>query len=277
MPSARRHWRAILLLLVLVPSISFVSWYAVGLASAARTDRYAQEPGDWSVNMTITHPAYLVSGEQVPVTLSIGIKVPNSNFTVGVSDVGVETRQPTTINGTSGVVTSWNNLGSVRVPVNQNFSRPGYVTKVLTVMAVSPPTGGASDLLVPTSAVAFNGFVDLLVYQTSGNVTLVYPQSISLLESVTFYQTELSTIASTSSWLTYQLLASVVGLAVLVRYRPTGFGAPTDSYSTGLKSYRAERALARLEEMLKSGMIGQRRYEELKQGFMKELEKLKGG
>jgi len=227
--------------------------------------------------MTLSHPSYVVSGQQVALTLTIGLKIFNSNISLGVTDVGVEVRQPTVINSTSGVVSSWAVLGSAQLNVNQNFSGSGIVTRAVTVTAAAPSTSGALELLVPTSNVAFNGYVDLNVYQKAGDVTSASPQSVSLLDSVTYYRTQLSTLALTSSWVTYQLLAAVAGLALFVRFRPSYLGVPTDSYSLGLKSFRVERSLAHLDDMLKSGMIGQQRYEELKQGFVKELDRLRGG
>jgi hypothetical protein len=273
--SLRRHWKPLLLVLVLGPTILFAGSYAVGSAAGSHSERYTQAPGPWNVNMTINHPSYVVSGQQVVVTLTLGVSAPDSNYSVGVNDMAVELREPTTINSTSNIVTSWAVLGSGRTNVNQNYTGARLV-RVVSVMATMPPTNGALDLLSPTSNVAFNGVVDFTVYQKERNVTSASPQSISLIDSVTYYRSQLSTIASTSSWVTYQLLAALAGLAIFVRYRPLSLGVAVDTYTLGLQSYRAERALSRLDEMLKSGMVGKQRYEELKQGFAKELDRLRG-
>jgi hypothetical protein len=265
-----------LLVFVLLPSILFAGAYGAGLASGTRAERYSQPPGSWNLNLTVSHPSYLVSGQQVAVTIRVGVSAPDKNYSVGVNDVVLELRQPTVINTTSNIVTSWSVLGSTQVVVNQNFTGPSTVTKVVTLMATMPPTSGALDLFAPTSEVGFNGVVDLTIYQKSGGAVSASPQSVSLVDSATYYRNELSTIASTSSWVTYQLLAAVAGLVFFVRNKPPFFGAPTDSYSLGLKSYRVERSLSRLDEMRKSGIIGQQRYDELKQGFTKELDRLKG-
>ncbi len=219
----------------------------------------------------VTHPSYVVSGQMAGVTLTVGIQAPNKNFTIGLNDVVVEVRQPLAINETSGVVGSWAVLGSAKLNVNQNFSGTGSMQSALNVGVPLPPSNGPADLFVPASAVAFNGVADITVYQKQGDTTSSSPQSVSLVDSVTYYRTQLSTVASTSAWVTYQLLAGLAVAALIIRTRSPPLGPSVSPYSIELRKFKAERVLARLEEMRRSGKIGQSRYDEMKQDYQNEL------
>ncbi|MDE1854270.1 MAG: hypothetical protein KGI38_11075 [Thaumarchaeota archaeon] len=267
----RRHRKPLLILLMLVPSILFASSYAAGAASGGRTEHFAQSPGDWSVSVAVSHPSYVVSGEQVAVALTVGVQDSNSNFTIGVNDVGVGVRQPLAINTTSGVVGNWEVLSTSTVKVNQNFSTSDTVQRVIMLGVASPPSNGPADLFVPSGAVAFDGFADITVYQQAGNVTYASPQTVSLIDSVTYYQSQLSTVASASSWVTYQLLAALVVAVLIIRTRPPPLNAAASPYSLEMKRFKAARMLARLGELRKSGRIGQARYDELTAGLRKDL------
>lgn len=266
----RRHRRLILLLLMLVPTILFGWSYAAGATAGTRTEHVVQGPTDWTVSLSVSHPGYVESGQQVPVVVTVGVQTSSSNFTVGVNDVGVEIRQPTAINTTSGIVSSWAVLSSAKVNINQNFTGGGTVQKTLTLNVASPPSNGAADLLVPVASIAFNAVSDITVYQQVGNVTNSTPQSLSLIDSVTFYDRQLSIVASTSSWVTYQLVAALVVAAALITTRPSPMGPAAVTYTSELKKFKTQRTLARLEELRNSGKMSQSRYDELRQQHQKD-------
>lgn len=247
---------------MLVPSLLFASTYAAGAASGPRSERYGQPPGDWGVTIVVSHPAYVVSGTHASVTLTLGIQVANGNDTVEVSDVVAELRQPSVINSTTGVVTSWRVLGSAMMSINQNFTGTASVGRVLTLAIASPQSNGAGDLLVPESSVAFNGVADMVVFEHQGNASIASPQTVSLADSATYYQSELSTVISSSSWVTYQLLAGLVVAVLLVRSRSVSAVAKAP-YSLELRKFKSERVLARLEELRRSSKMSQQRFDEL--------------
>jgi hypothetical protein len=263
----------VLVLLTLVPTIYFGTSYAGGVVSGNVVERYAPALGDWNVNMTFGHPAYVFSGQQVTVTLAVGANIQNKNFTIEINDVGAELRQPTAINATSGAVNSWTTLSASQVVVNRNFSVTGTIKRTLTLTVASPPSGGALEVLTPASRVAFNGFVDYTLFDRSGGVVNASPQSLSLVDADTYYQTELSAVGSTSSWLVYQLVFALAAAAAFILLRRPAVSLGDSPYSVTVRSFRAERALAKLEGMKSSGKIGEQAYQALKAKYQQELDK----
>lgn len=264
---------AILTLLLLVPSIWFGAVYAANSISSARgTDRYSLTSDEgWSVDFTASHLSYFIAGQQIPLNLSLKLIVSNPNVTIGVDDVRAEVRDPSRVNSTTGAVEGWRTLSYVQTAVGTNYTATGKLSKVIGVVAVYPPSSSFFDPFVPSMKIALNGVVDFTVYQSDGNMTTASPQSISLLDSQGFYQTQLSTVMSPSSWMVYQLSTAVLVLVAYIRIRPAEMNPAETTYAVQVQSYRIQRKLANLEELMKSHKISESRYRELKQEYEKEL------
>jgi hypothetical protein len=111
----------------------------------------------------------------------------------------------------------------------------------------------------------------MTVYQSSGNTTTASPVMISLLDGQAFYQTQLSTIVSSSSWVVYQLLAGLLISVIYLVTRPQTMNQVDGAYAHKLESYRLERSLVHLDELLKSGKMSQKTYDQLKLSYEGEL------
>jgi hypothetical protein len=268
-PKRRRF--AILLLILLVPTILFSSVYALGSAYGTSSQRYAPAPGDWSVNMTLTHPGYVIPGQEATMMVKVGVNVPNKNFSLGIGNIAVELRQPLSINSTTGIVGGWAVVSNSFAPIAQNFTGSTSFSRNLTLKIPSLPGSGASDLFIPVNRVAFNAVVFFTVYQQSGGTVTATSQSLSLLDARTFYQTQLSSVVSSSSWLTYQLIAALVFAFLFVRAQPTVSVREQTPYSRTIWRFKRERMLAHLEDLKYKGRIGEQRYSELKDEFKREL------
>jgi len=159
--------------------------------------------------------------------------------------------------------------------IGKNYTTSNQLSRVINVVAAYPPSSSFFDSLSPSGKIAVNGIVDFTVYQTEGSATVANPQSISLLDDATVYQTQLSTIRSASSWVVYQLSAALVVSVVYLRTRQTGMNPADTPYAFQMQSYRIQRKLANLEELMKSRKISEGRYNELKQQYEKELAQMR--
>jgi hypothetical protein len=278
MMGGAKYERILLLLLLLSPSILFGAYYlstSLPPAGGARHIGMTTADQGWSVNLTVRYSPYFITGQQVPIDLTLKLQVTNPNVTIGVGYIGVEFREPLKINSTSGVVSEWSVLSSALRPVRQNYASPGLISRTISLVATYPPTRSLLDLFAPSDKVAINGIANFTVYQTSGNATTTTLLTISELDSQTFYQTQLSTIISASSWLVYQLLTALLVSAVYIQTRPASTSSVDRTYVSRLETYKLERSLAHLDELLKAGKVSESSYSELKQDYEKELTRVK--
>lgn len=265
---------AALLLLLLSPSIFFGGFYVSNTLSASNGVKHlgltASDLG-WSANLTLSHSVYFVTGEQIPVELNMRFQVSNPNVTLLIGSVGVEIREPVKVDPTTGIVSAWRVLSSTQSSVRQNFSAAGGLSRVVSLPAKYPPSSGILDSFGIASRVAINGIANLTIYQSGGNSTVSSPVVISLIDGQTFYQTQLSTIISSSSWLVYQLLAALVASVLYIRTRPLPVSTIDKAYRLRLESYKLERSLLQLEELHKAGRVNENAYNGIKESYEKEL------
>ncbi len=274
MKGGARYKDAALLLLLLSPTIFFGVYYisnALPSANGAKHLGLTTSDQGWSANLTLSHSPYFVTGQQVPVELSIRFQVSNPNVTLAIASVGVEIREPVKIDSTTGIVSAWRVLSSTQSSVRQNYTSPGSLSRVVSLPATYPPSSSVMDPFGFASRVAVNGIANLTVYQSSGNSTVSNPVVISVIDGQIFYQTQLSTIISSSSWFVYQLLAALLASVLYFRTRPLPVNSIDSAYKQRLQSYKLERTLLELEELRKSGKINESAYNGIKEGFEKEL------
>jgi uncharacterized membrane protein len=268
-----KYRRAALLLLLLLPSIFFGVYSVSNSLSSSNQHRVTMTTSGqgWNLNLTAVHPSYFFTSQRVPVTVNLRLQVTSPNFKIWVNNVGVELREPLKINSTSGIVSTWNTLSSGKAQIKANYTSAQALSNQISLVATYPPSSSPFDPFVPASRVAINALANVTVYQSSGNLTTATPIVMSVLDGQTFYQTQLSTIASTSSWLVYQLVAALVVSVILVLTRPPAASATDRAYSFDLESYKRERSIARLEELMKSGAMSESSYGKLREKYEKEM------
>lgn len=266
------HRYLILVLILLAPSVWFASEYAVNSSSGDRTvNSIATTPGpDWNVTMSVENPSYFLTGQQVPVNLLITVAILNPNVTIGLNTLSVELREPLKVNPTTGVVETWRTLSSSQGGIFSNYTTSSTVSKVVEVTGTYPPSANPIDSFTPSSRLALNGVLNYTVFQASENVTSASPQLISLVDDQAFYRTQLSTVESVSSWISYQLSTALLVSLIYIRTRPREIGTAERTYALGLDSYKIERTLAHLGELRNSGRLSDTKYGELKKDHSKD-------
>jgi hypothetical protein len=274
----RRPTYIILILLLISPSVYFGGVYAANsLISPSKTSQYTSISGDgnWTLAVSLSYPSYMISGLRVPVTVSVKLKFTQPYVALYLAQVGIEIRQAAVINSTTNVVQSWKTLFSNFTVVRTNYTAAGTVTKVFYPPITYPLNGSVADVLAAGRKLAIDGIANFTTYAAPGTSASTSTQIISVLDSQTTYLTQLSDVGSSLSWVFYQVISVAIVSVVFTRVR-TRLPRPADTeYLTRLGSLRLERSLARLEEWLKSNMISETKYQELKERFERELEELK--
>ena len=274
----RRPTYIILILLLISPSVYFGGVYAANsLTSSSKTSQYtsSSSDGNWTLAVSLSYPSYMISGLRVPVTLSVRLKFTQPYVALYLAQVGIEIRQAAVINSTTTVVESWKTVFSNFTVVRTNYTAAGTVTKVFYPPITYPLNGSVADVLAAGRKLAIDGIANFTTYAAPGTSASTSTQIISVLDSQTTYLTQLADVGSSLSWVFYQVISVAIVSVVYTRVR-SRLPRPSDSeYLTRLGSLRLERSLARLEEWLKSDMISETKYKELKERFERELEELK--
>ena len=269
-----RYRYTLIIIILIAPSAWFAATYFVDSSGVKQFAMTASDPS-YNVALTMHHPAYFVTGEQVPVNLTVKMQLGGNYTKAELTDMGVEARYPAKINSTSGVVLAWRMLSSAQMMIAHNYTGSTSVSKLIPLTMVSPPANGIADSVVPWGSMAINGFADVTLFGTEGNSSLVTPVSISLLDSQTVYQAQLSTVGSTNAWAVYELLAALLASLLFGFTIPTATTPAAKSYGLELESFRVQKKLEALEELLSSGKISESRYKELKASYDKELAQVK--
>ncbi len=269
-----RYRYALIIIILIAPSAWFAASYFMNNGGTREFTMTASDVG-YSVAFTMRHAAYFLTGEQVPVNLTVKMQLGASYNKAELMDLGVEVRYPAKINSTSGVVHTWRMLSSSQMIIAHNYTGSTSVSKLVRLTMVSPPANGLADSVVPSGSIAINGFADIMLFGSAGNSTLVTPISISLLDGQTVYQAQLSTVGSTNAWLVYELFAALLASLLYGFTIPTTATPAARTYGLELESFRLQKKLEALEELLRSGKINEGRYRELKESYDKELAQVK--
>ncbi len=270
---ARYRYVLIIIMLIVVPA-GFGASYFVNSGGVKQFTITASDTG-YNLALTMRHPAYFFTGEPVPANLTVRMQFGGDYTKAELKDFGVEVRYPAKINSTTGVVQTWRVLSTSEKTVGFNYTGSTSASKLIQLTMVSPPSNGLGDVFLPSSNVAINGFVDMILFGTDGGNALITPVSISLLDSQTVYQTQLSTVASTNAWLVYELLAALLASQFFAFTKATAATPAARAYGLELESFRVKKKLEALEEFLSSGKMSRDRYGELKESYDKEVAQLK--
>ncbi len=269
----------VLALILLSPSIYFGGFYAVSLASPGKASQYtsSSSDGNWSLTVGLSYPSYMLSGLRAPVTIMVNLKLTQPYVALYLSQVGIEIRQASVINSTTNVVQSWTTLFSNYTNMGKNFTATGTIIRIFDPPITYPLNGSVTDVLAGGRKLAINGIVNFTTYAAPGSSAATSTQVLSVLDAQTTYLTQLSDVASSLSWIFYQVvsLAIVSVVYISVRMKIRSPPVPADSrYTARLGSLRLERSLAKLEEWMKSNMISEAKYRDLKERLERELEQL---
>jgi hypothetical protein len=269
-----RYRYALIITLLVVPSAAVAASF---LMNNGGTRQFTQTASDTNYNVVLTmrHPAYFLTGEQVSVNLTIKAQLSGDYTKMELRDLGVEVRYPAKINATTGVVQAWRTLSSSQLTIAHNYTGAISVSRSIPFSMVSPPANGLADSIVPSAIMAVNGFADVTLFGSAGDNTLATPVDISLLDSQTVYKAQLSTVGSTNTWLVYQLFAALFASLLYGYTIPTAATPAARSYGLELESFRVQKKTEALEQLFSSGKIGESRYKELKALYDKELAQVK--
>ncbi len=274
----RRLTYVILILLLVSPSVYFGGVYAAAsLTSPSKMSQYTStsSDGNWTLIVSLSYPSYMISGLRVPVTLSVRLKFTQPYIALYLARVGIEIRQAAVINSTTNVVQSWKTLFSNFTAVGTNYTSAGAVAKVFYPPITYPLNGSVADVLAAGRKLAIDGTANFTAYAAPGTSASTSTQIISVLDDQTIYLTQLSDVGSSLSWVFYQVLSVAIVSVVYTRVRTRPPSPADGGYLARLGSLRLERSLLRLEEWMKSDMISETKYGELKERFERELEDLK--
>jgi len=266
--SRRRTWQAVLLLILFAPSVLYFTDYAVSAFStgATRLSSSASDEG-WSVLLQEQYPPYLISGEQIPVNLTLRFQLSDPYTSLRVDGLTAEVRDPIGFNTTTNIVQTWRVLSSGAIHSSANYTSPARISKVIYVSAVYPPTTGYLDPLIPTARIAINGIIDFTLFPAEAPAS----QRVSLLDNQVVYLNQLSSIRSSTSLLAYQLLTALIASILFYRGRAVRAQPADATYSRSLEVHRLTMSLAELDELMRAHKISQERYGELKKKYEEEL------
>jgi len=271
MASHRRASQGVLLLLLFAPSIVYLADYSVSalLPGPTRLSGSGSDAG-WNLVMQESYPSYLITGEQIPVNLTLTLQLSEPYTSLRVDGLTAEVRDPNGINTTTNIIQTWTTLSFRAVPLGVNFTSPARISRVIYVAAVYPPSTGYLDPLVPTARIAVNGIVDFTLFSPEGSTS----ERVSLLDNQTVYVNQLSSMRSSASLLVYQLLTTLIASILFYRSRAVRAQPADAAYSRSLDAYRLTKSLAELDELMRARKIGQERYTELKKKYEEELAKV---
>ncbi len=261
-------------LILLAPAVLFSADYlgnSYPFSNPTRQSSITESGSGWQATITIKHPAFIVTGQQIPANVTVGIATSNQNVTVQLNSLVAQLRVATHLNSTTNLVEGWTVLSSVGSRINMNITSSGQQSRILELTAFYPPTASFLDQVSPSARMAVNGMVNMTIYTGAGNQSSVDFATLSILDDRPFYQNQLASIRSAASWLNYQLIAAVAALSLYVALRPSG-SLPVDQiYMSKIEAYVAERKIAHLEELRKSARIPEGVYDELKHSYEKEV------
>jgi hypothetical protein len=269
-----RYRYVLIVIILLVPSAWFGASYFLNNSGVKQLTTTATDT-NYNIVLTMRHAAYFLTGEQVPVNLTIRAHLGGNYTKMELRDLGVEVRYPAKINATTGVVLTWRTLSTSQMTIAHNYTGTISVSKSIRFSMVSPPANSLVDSVVPSANTAINGFADVTLFGSEGDSSLVTPVGLSLLDGQTVYQAQLSTVGSTNTWLVYELFAALLASLLYGFTIPTAATPAARSYGLELESFRVQKKLEALEELFSSGKISENRYRELKEGYDKELAQVK--
>lgn len=225
--------------------------------------------------MNVSYPAYMISGETIPLHFALGVKLNAPYFTVNLQQEGVEVRVPSQLNVTTNAVQAWGILSSASVLMNKNYSSGSQAVRNFELAATYPPSNSVFDPLTTSRRIAINGMATATIYSNDGNTTSSSSATLSMLDAQTIYLSQLATVRSSTSWVTYQLAAISMVSLVYARVGRIVVNPADAMYSARLDSHRLQKSMDELENLMKSGKIGEKKYQELKSTYEKEMARLK--